>query len=283
MGRLQRSNNLTRLVQEKKRRFFSPKHTDYNFLQSTWENYLSQVGGLIPILIVCHNNGWMVHRTVMDLFMMFKNLQYIIVDNASSSKETIDYLAELEELERVRVIRLQENHGPYIIYHHPSLAEYRQHPFLLTDPDLDLSRLPEDTLEVLFRVGTAYGAYKTGLALDISTTNTLIHDRGIDGTSNILDTESGYWRERLSPCVHGFPPEFYQAPIDTTFCYIFPQNEGPVNEKPQIRVAGSYTVFHLPWIKNYIDGLTSTEFGEYFLRNDGRSTVSNVVRRYRHS
>jgi len=223
----------------------------------------------------------MVQRTVMDLYMKFEYLQYVIVDNGSTSEETQNILVELESLEKVRVIRLQENHGPYIVYRHPLLAKYRQHPYLITDPDLDLSRLPEDALEVFYRLGNAYRAHKIGPALDISPNNTLIHDHRIEGASKILDTERQYWNNRFSVSTEGFPPEYYRAPIDTTFCFIFPENDGPGSERSHIRVAGSYTVFHLPWIKEYIDGLTPNEYDDYFLRNDGKSTVSKVVRRYR--
>ena len=287
MGRLQRTNHFSNKAPVQKEEKISQETStlplSFNPLpaDTTWDTYLSRVGGFIPILIVCYNNGWMVHRTVMDLYMKFENLQYVVVDNGSTSEETLNILVELESLEKVRVVRLQENHGPYIVYRHPLLTEYRQHPYLITDPDLDLSRLPEDALEVFYRVGNAYRAHKTGPALDISPHNTLIHDSRIEGASKILDTERGYWNERLSVFVEGFPPEYYRAPIDTTFCFIFPENEGPESERPHIRVAGSYTVFHLPWIKEYIDGLTSNEYDDYFLRNDGKSTVSQVVRRYR--
>lgn len=245
-----------------------------SFNPEVWETYLSRVDGFIPILIICYNNGWMVHRTLFDLYLKFGYLQFVIVDNGSSSEETILQLQEIESLDRVNVIRLQENYGPYVVYDHPLLAEYRKAPYLITDPDLDLSMLPDDAIEILFKVGSAYRTHKTGVALDISPINSsLIHDEGIEGTSYILKQERGYWKDRLSAI--GFPPEYYQAPIDTTFCFIFPEHEGP-----HIRIAGSYTVIHLPWIKKYIDDLSPQEF-DYFKNNDGRSTISKVVRRYR--
>ena len=104
----------------------------------------------IPIYIICHNNGFMVETTVSILIQKFKN-PIVIIDNQSDTLSTQLILKKIEEqkIPNVKIDRRQDNTGPWVVSNHPDYEEVRKNFFILTDPDLEIDFLPEDTIDVL--------------------------------------------------------------------------------------------------------------------------------------
>ena len=229
----------------------------------------------IPIYIVCHNNGWMVRNTVEALANRFNNPRLIVIDEASSAPRTLAVLREIERDHGVSVRRHHHNVGPKRVRRFPRYWLARRHPFVLTDPDLDLSGLPADTLEVLQSVADDQAVRCVGLALDISDHHDLIDGPYLHGKT-ILEWESVFWEKpvelsRLRPDLVA-----YRAPIDTTFAYYdFSRPKGGT-----LRLAGRYAVRHLPWHKSYMRNLDSRDYSDYFLSVAEHRSRAAVMRRF---
>jgi hypothetical protein len=218
---------------------------------------------MLPIFIPCHNNGWMVKKTITDLYK-FKMCEFFIQDNASTGKNTLNILNDLKKLDRVNVIHYEDNKGPWRVYQDERFKQYHNTYYILTDPDLDLSTLPDDVIYVLLKLANKYNIDKLGLALDISDINDL--------RENTYKEQSVYWMNKW------YLPEdpkydLYNAQIDTTFCLIRNNN---YNGHRQIRLGGKYTVKHLPFHKSYIDSIDEEDFNEYF--NNNNENISSNTR-----
>lgn len=72
----------------------------------------------------------------------------------------------------------------------------------------------------------------------------------------IQQWERGFWKKRLNDPDY----ELYEADIDTTFCLI---NKNYLNKK-SVRIAGNFTVKHLPW---YIDNEVNNVYENYLLNS----------------
>lgn len=230
----------------------------------------------LPIFIVCHNNGWMVRNTVQALAGRFEGTEMVVVDEGSTAPRTLTTLRDLEEMHGVRVHRHRRNLSPKRVRRHPRYWLARRRPFVLTDPDLDLSLLPADTLEVLRAVADNLGLRCVGLAMDISDREDLLDGPYVEGKT-ILDWESAFWRKPVD-LSHLRPDlEAYWAPIDTTFAYYdFSRPKGR-----QIRIAGAYTVRHLPWHKSYIHALDGQDYRDYFQSKLKTGATARLVRHFR--
>lgn len=230
----------------------------------------------LPIFIVCHNNGWMVENTVRSLSGRFDDTRIVIVDEASTAPRTLDTLRRLEARHGVTVHRHRHNIGPKRVRRYPRYFLERRHPFVLTDPDLDLSKLPDDTLDVLGEVSRAMRLRSVGPALDISDRDDLIEGPYVDGRT-ILEWESRFWQTPADLSALRRDLEAYWAPIDTTFAYYdFSHPRGRA-----MRLAGPYTVRHLPWHKSYVRDLAQDDFRDYFEGVGETSSTAPSVRRFR--
>lgn len=221
---------------------------------------------MFPIYIVSYNNGFLVKNSLESIRKFAPNNPIFILDNASASDETINILSELEKLPSVKVIRYTTNTGPWRVLRDPEFSEVRKSPFVLTDPDLDLSRLPENTLEILSEIQSKHKKSHVGLALDISNKEDFMSSVYWSGRT-IYQWEIQFWERRIPDDKY----ELYRAQIDTTFClYNF---EYP---KDYIRVAGPFTVKHLPWHKSFIKTLTDNQIKDMY--GDAKfSTVSKNI------
>ena len=114
----------------------------------------------IPIYLICFNNGFMVKNSVEILKNKFKN-PIIILDNASDSIKTKKILQELKD-QNVQVLHQSNNKGHFIIKEIESL--HKDSYFIITDPDLELNYLPEDTIKILDKVGNGlrHGRHPSG-------------------------------------------------------------------------------------------------------------------------
>jgi FkbM family methyltransferase len=221
----------------------------------------------IKCYIICHNNGWLVKNTVMAL-SKFLNIECIVVDNGSNGARTKGFLSELSAL-GVKIYFLKNNYGYNVI---SEVIKPQDNYYIITDPDLELCFLPDDTIDQLVKVIERTGAAKVGLALKLESDDLL---EGVYFRGNTIAThELAFWE---NPVFELKPLEAYYANIDTTFALY-----AAGNKNQQIRLAGPYTVRHLPWHKSWIESTSANDLVEY-LGNvmTGRvSTTSRLILQY---
>lgn len=227
---------------------------------------------MLNCYIICFNNGWLVRNTVDALKRFSQEVKCIVVDNCSTGARTKNTLAELQA-EGVEVRHMTENFGHKVVQNkiRPSEPMY-----IITDPDLDLTKLPSDTIKVLMNYSDRLRAYKVGLALDISCTDDLLEGEYYDNVS-IAQWESRFWQDRKALLEH----EVYDADIDTTFAlYNQRYTQAEHNGRGKYRLAGPYTVRHLMWHKSWVEQLDEEDYKEYFLTAKSISTTSKLVQPY---
>lgn len=165
----------------------------------------------------------------------------IIIDNASTYPPLLAWYEREEP--GILVHRLEENLGHKALFLAPGLLPTEE-PFVLTDPDLDISMLPDDWPEVLQR-GLDCFPVKCGLSLD---------DTAVPTASSSFIPDDFYaaagslppWRYPLVTArSERLDVTYYNFPLDTTFALYRPGTS-------EHRVEGSragrpYCVRHLPW------------------------------------
>jgi hypothetical protein len=68
---------------------------------------------LVSIVTPCFNHGhWLRECVAAVREQTYPNLEMVVCDDGSTERETLDYLAQLEQDAEVRVVRLAENSGP---------------------------------------------------------------------------------------------------------------------------------------------------------------------------
>jgi hypothetical protein len=219
----------------------------------------------------------MVKKTVHDLLDKFySQIKIIIQDNNSKGVTTISILKELDNIDNVNVQYYKDN-SPRRILRSEEFGEVRKNKFILTDPDLDLSKLPNDTIDFFINLTTITNINKIGTALELP------GEDSIDKMNKIEDIELKYWEDKVLIKEYENIP-IYNAYIDTTFAlYDFKSTDPIMIETPTLRVAGSYIVRHLPWHKSYIDNIDEIYFNEYYNSPDhnGISSNRNLIISYR--
>jgi hypothetical protein len=230
---------------------------------------------MIPIFIISYNNGWLVEKMVKVLIKKFKNHPIYVIDNGSTNSNTIEILKKLSEM-GINVYFFSDNKGPWRVYSEPSLKLLTSSPFILTDPDLELSNLPDDTLEILLNLLNMYPAQKIGLALNIFDDD-LLPGSYISGL-DIKNWEKQFWKKIIKNDNY----ELYEADVDTTF-HIYNPN---IKTNYRLRLAGDnnknrqYTIKHLPWHSSYINSLSQETLLEYFTSQNKISTSNRLILNY---
>lgn len=233
--------------------------------------YRHPVGALIagvPVLIPTFNNVTYLRRMVAQLRARgLRNL--VVVDNASSAPDMLDYLDDIQDT--VSVVRLDHNVGPRAIV--LSDVIYRQLPdvFCITDPDLEFNpELPDTFLADLIEATDALRIGKAGFALDISQPE-LMDEKTLgvtqsDGvnTYNLVEWEARFWQHQVGTTAGGDP--IYRAPIDTTFALYNKRHFRRETHLAAVRFGGRYTCRHLPWYRD--NGLDAAEADYYRERQE---------------
>ena len=220
----------------------------------------------IPIVVVCFNN----YRYVQNMMDNIKKInphyytQIIILDNCSTCLETIHFLQNVD----VKVHFSPTNDGPWVnCVRNPSLNAILPDKFVLTDPDLELSEtMPTNFIDILSELSDQYNCERIGLALDISDFDKMYQTK-YSHNINIYEHEKVFWENRIDHPQY----ELYDADIDTTFCLV---HKNRYHRK--IRVAGDFTVKHLPW---YVDNPLLNVYDNYFANNHHSwiSTISTTI------
>lgn len=175
-------------------------------------------------------------------------LEPILLDNAST------YPPLLEWLERCpyRVVRLSYNGGAHGFFDRGEPWR-QQRPYVLTDPDLDLSQVPND---VVARLQAALkcnpSVPKVGLSLEIQDLPSHYPER-----EGVLAHERSFWQIRT-------PDGNWDANIDTTFALYDPGRTELLSHDlyRAVRLDRPYTARHRPW---YLDPAHLDEEQRYYL------------------
>lgn len=136
------------------------------------------------------------------------------------------------------VFRLTSNVGYTALWDTNLIKRFRSQYFVYTDSDIVLpDTCPDDIIEVLLSFLQKYPCvHKVGPALAVD-------DLPAENRERVLKSEFNCWKKTISN-----NPIAYRACIDTTFALHRPwcfKHMGILI--PQIRVAGLYTVKHMPW------------------------------------
>jgi hypothetical protein len=222
----------------------------------------------IPIYIICFNNGFMVKNTVEALKSKFQN-PLIVINNASDSPGTKLILDKLKK-KGIKILDQEHNKGHGIICEIET--QHQDSYFIITDPDLELNYLPDNTIQVLFEISKIYQkSKKIGLALRIDEVDDIIDNE------RIINHEKQFWNDIIQYNNY----EVYNADIDTTFHLQSPLPKVVYsNHDSNIRLAGEYTVRHLPWHKSYIQKMKKEDYEEYFNDKNKSSSYQGVIQNF---
>lgn len=176
-------------------------------------------------------------------------IEPIILDNASTYQPLLDWY----DTSPCRVIRFKENYGHKVLW--TSGVFYKEIKddefFILTDPDLDLSKVPFDVVDKLKESLTKFNLLKCGLAIEIND----LPD-GYPLKNQVMIWETPFWKNTLEEGL-------FNSPVDTTFA-LHDAKKSKTHSIGGARLAGEYTIRHLPF---YMTEETLTEEFQYFCNN----------------
>lgn len=218
----------------------------------------------IPIVIISYNNYIYVKNMIKQLEFLLVDPNILIIDNDSNCKYTIDYINKCKN--KYKVTTLNENFG-HLVWKEPFIFDKLPDMFIITDPDLEFNKnTPTNFIDTMIEISTKYKSNKVGFALDISEPEKMFTYRfdsfGYNGISTICESQKQYWSNKILDD----NLEMYYSQIDTTFCLLNKQNTGC-----DIRIAGDFTMKHLPW---YIDIEGISKFSRYLMYKDATSSSS---------
>jgi hypothetical protein len=159
-------------------------------------------------------------------FLFAHKINPIFVDNNSDYPPLLEYYKTCE----YDVIRLDQNYGYKVVWEQDILKKIGiTGNYIVTDPDLDLSGIPDDFLSVLEEGLMRYPQFdKCGFSLEIN---------DLPKTSfNPVNWEVQFWQKPLDG-------RYFEAPIDTTFALY----KVPYHSYKALRTNRPYVCRHLPW------------------------------------
>ena len=176
----------------------------------------------------------------------------ILLDNNSDYEPLLEYYETCPH----EVIRLKNNYGCRAAWDVNLLDLPRiGKRFIMTDPDLDLSGIPDNFLEVLEEGLKRYPQFsKCGFSLDIN-------DLPENDYTNVVRThEMQFWQKPLDDM-------YYEADVDTTFALCTARKFTYTS----LRTNRPYMAKHIPWYYQKKAELPDDE--QYYL-NTIKTTVS---------
>jgi hypothetical protein len=197
----------------------------------------------MKIIIINYNR--LTYTKAMAEWSAEHNLTPVILDNHSNYEPLLDWYAHCP----FTVIRMRENYGSHVLHLDNLFKEliHVEGEHLLTDPDLDMSGVPADFLDVMREGLALYPQYKKiGLSLEID-------DLPLSAEGCFIRRVEGkYWTLPLDG-------RYFMADVDTTFC-LRRQTE---HIHTALRTNRPYTARHLPWYITSFESL-SDEDKNYF-------------------
>ena len=223
----------------------------------------------IPIVIISYNNLTFI-KNFIDQILKFRN-PIIIIDNKSTYQPIYEYYNYIKDklLDKITIHKLNYNYGHTVYLKRQDLLPSI---YILSDPDLQINYdMPYNMTEILLKLSNKYKAYKVGSALDISDHEKFINCKNYTEDKSIYDWEIQFWKNPIKN--ENF--ELYKADIDTTFCLVNTKYKNNLN----IRVAGNFTVKHLPWYKDYIkNNVPKDEIDEWKKNNKSSSILFQCLK-----
>ena len=187
-------------------------------------------------------------------------LEPVFIDNKSTYEPLLEYYEETPH----EVVKLEQNFGHKVVWDADILNRLEiEGEYIVTDPDLDISDIPKDFLEVLQEGLRRYPKYeKCGFGLRISDlpNNTF--------TQYVNISERGYWARPLDDM-------YFDTSTDTTFCLY----RASVRNKTfsSLRTNEPYCAKHVPWYYTSINDLPEDE--QYYFNSITTSTYfSHLLR-----
>jgi hypothetical protein len=215
----------------------------------------------IPVILICWNNLSFVKNFVEQL-KKYPN-PIILLDNNSNYSPMFDYYKQIES-DKIKVILLKQNYGHEV---YKKLKADLPDIYFLSDPDLQLNpRMPQNFAEIFVKLSEKHGSYKVGAALDISDADKFIPCDNYTENKSILEWESQFWEKPVPDPEY----ELYDADVDTTFCLVNTKYE---ENNAVLRVAGNFTVKHLPWYTDYIKKNTPKDELEHWKKHNKSSSI----------
>lgn len=181
----------------------------------------------------------------------------VFVDNKSDYPPLLDYYHNCPYM----VMHLNRNYGHRVVWSPEATILSRlaiTGRYIVTDPDLDLSGVPDDMLEVLNEGLDRYPEYKKcGLSLEINDLPDNLH------VNHIRDNcEARYWTAPLDG-------EYFNAPIDTTLA-LYRADARSYFLYDSLRTNRPYTARHVPWYFTKLADMAEDE--QYYFKTAGASS-----------
>lgn len=201
---------------------------------------------MIPCYIIVYNQKKWLEKLIADVKRL--GAKPIICDMNSTWHELLDWYKTLDI--DVQYLKSAER----IIAINWILGHEEQ--FIITDPDLDLSTVPDDCLEMLSK-GFEFrqDIWKVGLSLSIDDLPET------ELKKEIVEWEGKYWKERVWQ-YKGI--DYYLADIDTTFALYRKERFKGNFYGPALRIGKPYTARHIPWYYTREELLNDPELKKYF-------------------
>ena len=224
----------------------------------------------IPIVVICWNELTYIKNMVDQL----KHYDHpiILLDNYSTYEPLLEYYKEIKkELgSKIEIRILKKNYGCTV---YVQLKHTLPKVYILTDPDLELNKnMPRNFAGILYEISEKYKVYKVGLYIE------KIKKEDILECSN-YDFE---W-DKL---VHPLKNEQYELYFDkvqyggTTFCLVNTKYH-KTHKKPKrsaMRIAGDFTMKHLPWYKDSLNKIPKKELYMYVKNSTSSTLVSKCIK-----
>lgn len=178
-----------------------------------------------------------------------RGVEPVFIDNNSDYPPLMEYYHNRCPY---KVMHMNKNYGEWVVWQQNVLKTLGiTGPYIVTDPDLDLSGIPDDFLGVLEEGLRKYPMFdKCGFSLEIN-------DPKIPQCTK--DWEGKFWE-------HPLDEMYFNAPIDTTFALY----KTPVFSYKGIRTNRPYTALHVPWHSGNIKELPEDE--QYYFSHQNQST-----------
>lgn len=180
-------------------------------------------------------------------------LEPVFIDNNSDYPPLLKYYHSRCPF---TVMHMNKNYGHTVVWN-PETTIFQRlgitGPYIVTDPDLDLSGIPDDFLSVLEAGLIKYPQFdKCGFSLEINN----IKNQGT------IDWETPFWQ-------HPLDDMYFNAAIDTTFALY----KTPVFSYNAIRTNRPYTAVHVPWMFSDLSELPEDE--QYYFNTQNENTKSH--------
>ncbi len=192
-------------------------------------------------------------------------LDPVFIDNGSDYPLLLQYYAHVCPYP---VHRMGANFGHKVMWCealHILEVEAGNERYIVTDPDLDLSGVPADFLEVMSKGLDKYPTYdKCGLSLEI---NDLPNSE--EGNFIRYQCEARYWKTPLDNM-------FFKADTDTTFA-LYREGVKDYNHNA-IRTNRPYTAKHVPWYYLNYGSLSDEEKYYFSSANDSSSGKQRLMK-----